>query len=81
MGGEEFIILSSGTQLDKAHALAERIRKVIENYKFENVGKVTVSFGVTEFKEEDTGDSFIKRADDAMYEAKKKGKNRVEVSI
>lgn len=80
-GGEEFVVLSSGTQISKAHALAERIRNVIENYEFENVGKVTVSFGVTEFKERDTEDSFIKRADDAMYEAKKKGKNRVEVNV
>lgn len=80
-GGEEFMILSSETQLDKAHTLAERIRNIIESYKFENVGKVTVSLGVTEFKEGDTGDSFIKRADDAMYEAKRKGRNRVEVTV
>lgn len=80
-GGEEFMILSSETQLDKTHTLAERIRNIIESYKFENVGKVTVSLGVTEFKEGDTEDSFIKRADDAMYEAKKKGRNRVEVTV
>jgi diguanylate cyclase (GGDEF)-like protein/PAS domain S-box-containing protein len=80
-GGEEFLILSSETQLDKAHALAERIRKAIESYKFKKVGKVTVSFGVTEFKERDTQDSFIKRADDAMYKAKEKGRNRVEVRV
>lgn len=78
-GGEEFLILSSETQLDKAHALAERIRKAIESYKFNKVGKVTVSFGVTELTEIDTQDSFIKRADDAMYKAKEKGRNRVEV--
>lgn len=80
-GGEEFLILSSETQLDKAHALAERIRKAIESYKFKKVGKITVSFGVTEFKERDTQDSFIKRADDAMYKAKEKGRNRVEVKF
>jgi diguanylate cyclase (GGDEF)-like protein len=80
-GGEEFLILSSETQLDKAHALAERIRKAIESYKFKKVGKVTVSFGVTEFKERDTEDSFVKRTDDAMYKAKKKGRNCVEVTI
>ena len=78
-GGEEFIVLSSETRLDKANALAERIREVTESYRFENVGKVTLSLGVTEFKESDTEDSFIRRADDAMYEAKNKGRNRVEV--
>jgi diguanylate cyclase (GGDEF)-like protein/PAS domain S-box-containing protein len=80
-GGEEFVILSPETQLDEAYLLADRIRITIENTKFEHFGKITVSFGVTEFKEEDTVDSFIKRADDAMYEAKKKGRNRVEVSV
>jgi diguanylate cyclase (GGDEF)-like protein len=80
-GGEEFIILSSETQLDKAYALSERIRKKIESYKFDNTGTVTVSFGVTEFREGDTAAVFIKRADNAMYEAKNKGRNRVEKSI
>lgn len=79
-GGEEFMIISSETNLEEAHALAERLRRTIECYRFNNVGKVTVSFGVTEFKEEDTKDTFIKRADDVMYKAKIKGKNRVEFS-
>lgn len=80
-GGEEFLIISSETYLDKAHALAERIRKITESYKFDNIEKITVSFGVTELKEMDTVDGLIKRADDAMYKAKEKGKNRVEVSV
>ena len=80
-GGEEFMIISSETSLKEASALAERIREIIETSAFENVGKVTVSFGVTEFRESDTEDSLIKRADDAMYEAKKKGRNRVEVTV
>jgi diguanylate cyclase (GGDEF)-like protein/PAS domain S-box-containing protein len=80
-GGEEFMILSSETRLNKAYALAERIKEVIEGHSFENVGKVTLSLGVTEFKEGDTEDSFIRRADDAMYEAKNKGRNRVEVFV
>jgi diguanylate cyclase (GGDEF)-like protein len=78
-GGEEFMIISSETNLKDVSALAERIREIIESSTFEDVGKVTVSFGVTEFRENDTEDSLIKRADDAMYEAKKKGRNRVEV--
>ena len=80
-GGEEFIILAPGTDINKAQVLAERIRKEIERYKFDNVAKVTISSGVTEFTVNDTKDSFIKRADDTMYKAKKKGRNRVEVSI
>ena len=80
-GGEEFMVLSSETNLDKAYALAERIRKVIERHEFENVGEITVSFGVTEYKDTDTENSFIKRADDAMYKAKKTSRNRVEIGI
>ncbi len=78
-GGEEFMILASETELDKAFALAERIKRIIESRGFDKAGRVTISCGVTEFKEDDTEDSFIKRADDALYMAKKKGKNRVEV--
>ena len=80
-GGEEFMIISSETNLDDAYALAERIREIIENYTFEAVGKITVSFGVTEFKENDTENSFVKRADDAMYLAKRKGRNLVAVTV
>lgn len=80
-GGDEFVIISSETNLEKAHVLAERIREITESYKFDTVGKVTASFGVTEFKEGDTEDSFLRSIDNAMYSAKKKGRNRVEESI
>lgn len=80
-GGEEFMIISPEITLKEAHALAERLRRTIGSYKFNKVGKVTMSFGVTEFKKEDTEDTFIKRADSVMYEAKMKGKNRVEVTV
>jgi diguanylate cyclase (GGDEF)-like protein/PAS domain S-box-containing protein len=78
-GGEEFIIIVPDTEVESAQVLAERIRKAAERYQFDYAGVITVSFGVTRFREDDTEDSFIKRADDAMYLAKKKGRNRVEV--
>ena len=80
-GGEEFIVIALDTDIRGAEVLAEKIRKAIENYNFNNVGRVTVSFGVTQFKQDDTEDSFMKRADDAMYQAKEKGRNRLEKSI
>ena len=79
-GGEEFLVIALDTDLGGAEVMAEKIRKAIENYNFDKVGRVTASFGVTQFKQDDTEDSFMKRADDALYQAKGKGRNRVEVS-
>ena len=79
-GGEEFILITPETDIERARVLADRIRKATESYKFDQAGRITVSFGVAEYKPDDTEDTLIKRADDAMYEAKKKGRNRVEVS-
>ncbi len=80
-GGEEFIIITPETDLGRAEVSAERVRRAIEDYKFRDAGKITVSFGVTEFKKDDTENTIVKRADDAMYKAKEKGRNRVEVSV
>lgn len=79
-GGEEFMIVASETHLEGAAVLTERIRKAIKNNKFDKVGRVTASFGITEFKKDDDIDSFIKRADDALYMAKSSGRDRVEIS-
>jgi len=78
-GGEEFIIIALDTDVRGAETLSEKIRKAIEHYEFEEVKHITVSFGVTQFRQDDTEDSFIKRVDDALYHAKEKGRNRVEV--
>jgi len=77
-GGEEFMIILENTELEDAVQLAERLRKTIEAYKFKKVGYITVSFGVTEFKSNEDIDSLLKRLDELLYKAKKKGKNRVE---
>lgn len=79
-GGEEFMIITPDTDIKRAEVLAERIRKATENHQFDHVGRVTISLGVTQFRSDDTEDSFIQRVDDAMYQAKQKGRNRVETS-
>ena len=75
-GGEEFV-LSFDIGMNKAIKIADNLRSSIENYKFQNVEKITCSFGVTEFKSDDNLDSLIKRADEALYEAKASGRNKV----
>ena len=78
-GGEEFIILTPSTDLAGACKHAERLRSDIETYDFPISHRVTCSFGVAEFNADtDNSESIIKRADNALYLAKEKGRNRVE---
>ena len=78
-GGEEFIIFTLGIGCNNAKILAEKLRKEIATMPLPKVGHITVSFGVTCLKEGETLDQMITRADDALYEAKEKGRNRVVV--
>ena len=78
-GGEEFMILAPHTDIEKARLLAEQVRTVIDDTSFSTVGRVTCSFGVTALSEHDTVDKLIYRADAAMYQAKRNGRNRVEI--
>jgi len=76
-GGEEFLVVSPGTGIEKAVLVAERLRGVMCAHAFEYIGPVTASFGVAEYRGGESKDSFILRADAAMYNAKRT-RNRVE---
>lgn len=76
-GGEEFTILITDNESLSSHRLAEKLRELIESYPFADIGKVTCSFGVTEYQAGDDLKSIIKRADDNLYRAKGEGRNRV----
>ncbi len=80
-GGEEFVLLMPGTALDEGTVLAEQLRAAIEACPFHFKGEpvtITVSIGVSAFKAGDRSERVLKRADEALYQAKYKGRNCVE---
>jgi len=76
-GGEEFVIILPNCNLQSAMHVAEKIRQCILAYDFHIIGKKTSSFGVASYQTGDTPKSIIKRADNALYQAKNEGRNCV----
>jgi diguanylate cyclase (GGDEF)-like protein len=81
-GGDEFLILLPNTGLDEAAAIADRIRAFLDGHTFEKDGQqtgVTISQGINTYSGDGqiSCDQFLKRADQAVFEAKQRGKNRV----
>ena len=77
-GGEEFVILLINTDINQGQIIAEQLRSKVANSTnllSSNQQQVTISLGLTEVTNEDTIDTVLKRADDALYKAKSKGKN------
>ena len=84
-GGEEFAVLLPYTHIKEAQIVGERLRKAVENSPIpindensdvKSIG-VTISMGLAEFNNTETGEELFERADKALYEAKKSGRNRV----
>lgn len=80
-GGDEFLILVPFATKESIEIFSNNILKKISSHKFSYINKLSSSLGVTIIKKDDTEESFISRADKALYKAKKAGKNKVEILL
>ena len=82
-GGEEFVILLPNTQLEEAVQILSRVRRTLTKKFFLHENKrllITFSAGIAQHRPEESQDHIFKRADEALYRAKKSGKNQILVS-
>jgi diguanylate cyclase (GGDEF)-like protein len=80
-GGEEFVLVLSYPELESAVKCAERLRRLTESLYFPDLPnhfRITISFGVTEYRSPELIEETLARADSALYRAKTRGRNRVE---
>ncbi len=81
-GGEEFLLVLVQSSLPQALLVAERMRTQVENEEFKvaegEIIRVTVSLGVAQYEPKESIDAMLARADQALYEAKRKGRNRLQ---
>jgi len=78
-GGEEFVLLLPETELENAAVVGEQIRKSVEECEFHFRGNpvpITISCGMSEFREGDSAERVFARADSALYKAKENGRNQ-----
>ena len=80
MGGEEFIAVLPGTGLEGAASCAERVREAVGLHLVDEQIRMSVSAGVAEYRHGETIPELLTRADQALYEAKRGGRDRVRVS-
>ena len=77
-GGEEFVLMIPEATKEAAHSLSERIRNQLSKLKFENLPSITVSLGIATYPYDGSApEDLIRKADAAMYAAKRAGRNQV----
>ncbi len=76
-GGEEFLVLLPNINIETASKIAEKLRYALDTIDEKDIPHFTSSFGVVEFVNGESTDRFLKRVDEALYEAKDTGRNKV----
>ena len=79
-GGEEFLVVAPETTAQGALTLAERVREGVEGLSFATAAPITISLGIAEYVPGEEPEGTIRRADDALYQAKEAGRNRSVVA-
>lgn len=80
IGGEEFVVVLEGQTLTDGEHLAEQLRTLVEANELVHDQSVTISVGVAELKLEETPQAWLHRADEALYAAKRSGRNAISVA-
>ena len=80
IGGEEFVVILDGQDLHRAAHLAEQLRTLIEANELVPDHSVTISVGVAELKDDESGFDWLHRADEALYRAKRSGRNAMNIA-
>ena len=84
-GGEEFAVILLNTDMTGAYSVVEQIRRAVYAGKIKDMtsqkmlDQVTISIGIAQFDSSDLPNDLLQRADRALYQAKEKGRNRVEI--
>lgn len=81
LGGEEFMVLCPGSNVDQAYSLAVELWQGVRSVPVEGVGQVTASFGVAGWRPGEGADALLLRADSGVYAAKLAGRDRVEAEL
>jgi len=80
IGGEEFVVVLEGQDKEKARRLAEQLRTLVEANELAPAGSVTISLGVAELGQGESSAQWLKRADVALYESKRAGRNKTSLA-
>ncbi|MDH7944857.1 GGDEF domain-containing protein [Pseudohongiella sp. SYSU M77423] len=76
-GGEEFLLICPDTSTDATHTIIDKLRRATAGASLPHALQISLSFGIATWRASESSDQLLKRADDALYEAKRSGRDRI----